>query len=1080
MNGRRRRGLVGLALAICALVVPAVPARAQTIGSVLRPTGSQQTSVAVVLTDANGFDFQANVDVDTGAHVLVTTTSAMAIGAVTVTLQVGEAALIFVGDQLVDADDITSTEVLTVSGVNLGTDTLTFPAPGATEAHALGTRFSVPVTGRALVSTGLFLAGNTLPIIATSQTGLTAGASTTLDLSADEAVAFSVGDQIVDVTNGAANELLTVAAVDMGLDRLTFTAAATETHALGNQYMVVASGREPCDLAVEFVNFRKFSSGSPFTLPILGRDLVRIDVTVDLPGGAANIGDIAAAVPACHADEFDGNATNEAPDLFEEWVAEILFDTNGDGVFDVRDTDQCDLFAGNIGSSSCGIVEVPPTAAFGEPSAVGVLPFTFSKQLEATLSGLPDAAASAASDPAPANTGDGTLGSITVNNRTTKADTWTVVCIDTSGGVGSETWSVTGSVAGLQIGQATTGLTFTADNSEMTFLISAGATAFVVADDFEFDTTKAFDVNTDLWVRVRNQVATVNTSGLDVIDVSLTILFDTGGGGGFNIVDTTIPVAYKGDATTPAKTFDATGGVVPYTWVKTAGNFPPGISGATTGVDPDYQLTGTPTEAGEFQFTMQVTDSTGTPQVIEYNIVYFVDGLEIQVDGKTVDGISTPEPNVAYSETYIPATFDADGNDFPAGTADWSLPLGAEPVGLTFTPALPSFVQSQETLAGTPTGTTYSFTLQAVDTAFGVNPQLTAFTDNLVATGTGIDDIRIIGTPIPDVVQGMRYTSTDATLPPVVVLQAANASGIPPAAQWSIVPEEQNRIPPNDALQLRPTAGSLLQAYVVGADVQENDEQGVVPVDAAGATGAGSVAGNYGFKVKAVDAADDTKSQTKVFSFRILPRQTRILAGPGTVSEDTVLTFTVFAEGGVPTAGTSFGPAPACDEVRNGQSGIPHYQLQYRVDPEILPGDDPNDDDDAGRYMGDSANTDADYKIVWLDWTEFPDNTPWPAHTSPVTINIDLNNDPATAIAETALSGAIPKKASMKPSASTGRRYRVRFRAKDGIARGLCGTFGDASDLTEASTVVQVVAPGGQDTNPDPTRPTRLRQERFN
>ncbi len=47
------------------------------------------------------------------------------------------------------------------------------------------------------------------------------------------------------------------------------------------------------------------------------------------------------------------------------------------------------------------------------------------------------------------------------------------------------------------------------------------------------------------------------------------------------------------------------GGVPPFTWSKTSGNFPPGLTFNTT----SGQLSGTPTMAGVFQFTLQVIDS---------------------------------------------------------------------------------------------------------------------------------------------------------------------------------------------------------------------------------------------------------------------------------------------------------------------------------------------------------------------------------------------------------------------------------------------------------------------------------------
>ncbi len=54
------------------------------------------------------------------------------------------------------------------------------------------------------------------------------------------------------------------------------------------------------------------------------------------------------------------------------------------------------------------------------------------------------------------------------------------------------------------------------------------------------------------------------------------------------------------------------GGVVPYTWTRTAGQFPPGMSLVQDNRDgPLVRVTGTPTTAGTYTFTLRVTDAQG-------------------------------------------------------------------------------------------------------------------------------------------------------------------------------------------------------------------------------------------------------------------------------------------------------------------------------------------------------------------------------------------------------------------------------------------------------------------------------------
>ena len=68
---------------------------------------------------------------------------------------------------------------------------------------------------------------------------------------------------------------------------------------------------------------------------------------------------------------------------------------------------------------------------------------------------------------------------------------------------------------------------------------------------------------------------------------------------------------------------NGSGGVLPYTWARVAGALPPGMSLVQDNPDgPLVRITGTPTTAGSYSFTLRVTDSKGasTTQVFTVSV----------------------------------------------------------------------------------------------------------------------------------------------------------------------------------------------------------------------------------------------------------------------------------------------------------------------------------------------------------------------------------------------------------------------------------------------------------------------------
>ncbi len=143
--------------------------------------------------------------------------------------------------------------------------------------------------------------------------------------------------------------------------------------------------------------------------------------------------------------------------------------------------------------------------------------------------------------------------------------------------------------------------------------------------------------------------------------------------GGLSVSTTSLPGGRVGEVY--SRPLSAAGGTEPYTWAVTAGSLPAGVNlNAATGV-----LSGTPTTAATSSFTVQVTDSSASPQTASR-------ALSIAV-GHTANAAAA-KVGTPYSSV-VPV---------PAGVAPYTYALksGALPPGVTLKPAT-------GVLSGTPT-----------------------------------------------------------------------------------------------------------------------------------------------------------------------------------------------------------------------------------------------------------------------------------------------------------------------------------------------------------------------------------------
>ncbi|MCA1713630.1 MAG: autotransporter domain-containing protein, partial [Gammaproteobacteria bacterium] len=138
------------------------------------------------------------------------------------------------------------------------------------------------------------------------------------------------------------------------------------------------------------------------------------------------------------------------------------------------------------------------------------------------------------------------------------------------------------------------------------------------------------------------------------------------------------------------QTITASGGTAPYTFAVTAGSLPAGLSLSASGV-----LSGTPTAAGTFNFTVTATDANGFTGTQGYAITIAAPSIVL-----APAALPNGTAGTAYNQTIT-----ASG-----GTAPYTFAViaGALPPGLT--------LSASGVLSGTPTlPGTYSFTVRATD-----------------------------------------------------------------------------------------------------------------------------------------------------------------------------------------------------------------------------------------------------------------------------------------------------------------------------------------------------------------------------
>jgi hypothetical protein len=192
----------------------------------------------------------------------------------------------------------------------------------------------------------------------------------------------------------------------------------------------------------------------------------------------------------------------------------------------------------------------------------------------------------------------------------------------------------------------------------------------------------------------------------------------------------------------------ATGGYAPYTWSVYSGSLPPGVTLGSGGL-----LSGTPTTAGTYTFTVKVSDTSLNSDTSTFSILV--------APALVVTSTAPPHGTAGSSYTY---SLTATGGYSPY---TWSIVAGSLPPGLIVSAA--GVISGTATTAGS-----YSFTVRVTDSAGNTRDQTLSIMIDL--------PVSITTTSLPGIILGGSYNQTLA------------ATGGTPPYTWSLV---SGSLPPN-------------------------------------------------------------------------------------------------------------------------------------------------------------------------------------------------------------------------------------------------------------------------------------------
>jgi len=188
-------------------------------------------------------------------------------------------------------------------------------------------------------------------------------------------------------------------------------------------------------------------------------------------------------------------------------------------------------------------------------------------------------------------------------------------------------------------------------------------------------------------------------------------------------ITTTSPLAAgtTGTAYGPV-TLNATGGTAPYTWALATGSTLPAGLSLTAG-----SISGTPTAAGTFNFSIKVTDSatpTANTLTKAFSITVTAPGTPLTI---TTTTLSAATFGSAYSQTLA-----ASGG---SGAYTWSVTAGTLPAGLNLNASTGS-ISGTPTAPAAPIAATSNFTIGVTGAVSGSTTKAFTITGNLSASAS--------------------------------------------------------------------------------------------------------------------------------------------------------------------------------------------------------------------------------------------------------------------------------------------------------------------------------------------------------